>query len=348
MDKYEHGTVSIFSEKTSCANGENLSTLEHLLFHPGYISMTSIKDLYYPRDFKGYGANRPNPKWPYDARVAVSIVLNVEAGSELSLSSGDERNEAVYEIIENVENGPNLALSSHFSYGPRVGYWRVMRILDEYSIPCTVSAAGRSVACAPWQAKDVVARGHEIACHSYRWENHAAMSKQHEREIIRKAINSIVYATGVRPLGWHTKGSSSVNTRQLLVENGFLYDSDAYDDDLPYAVNISNQSHIVVPYAFDTNDMRFQAGGNFVRADDMANYCIDAFETLWHEGKEQPSLMSVGIHDRLSGRPGRIRGLIKFLEHALNRGHTWFARRIDIANHWRFISGLPEWKNTNP
>ncbi|MFA0811126.1 polysaccharide deacetylase family protein [Microbulbifer epialgicus] len=301
--------------------------------------MDSNKTPEYIRNFKGYGADRPDPKWPNGARVAVSIVLNIEAGSELSLASGDEKNESIYEIIENVKRGPNLALSSHFDYGPRVGYWRVMRILDKYSIPCTVSAAGRAVDCSPWLAKDVVARGHEIACHSYRWENHTEMSKEHERRIIRKTVDSIQRATGVRPLGWHTKGSSSILTRQLLVEEGFLYDSDAYDDDLPYTVNIKDHNHIVIPYAFDTNDMRFMAGGNFVGSADLASYCIDAFETLWHEGEQQPSLMTVGIHPRLSGRPGRISGLIKFLVHALGRGQTWFARRMDIARHWQSISG---------
>lgn len=305
----------------------------------------NFKDMYSnTRDFRGYGGDPPDPKWPDRARVAVSLVMNLEAGSELSLADGDERNETVYEIIEPVEGAPNYCLSSHFDYGPRVGYWRIMRMLERFEAPCTVSAAGRAIERSPWLAKYSVERGHEISCHSYRWERHAEMQEHHEMEIIAKAVDRIQNASGVRPVGWHTKGAQSPNTRRLLVEEGgFLYDSDAYNDDLPYVVDVDGCDHIVVPYAFDTNDMRFMSGGNFVQAEDFALYCIEAFDALWREADHYPAMMSVGVHPRLIGRPGRIAGLERLLEHIRGKGDVWFARRMDIAEHWRSLMGLPKW-----
>jgi allantoinase len=163
----------------------------------------------------------------------------------------------------------------------------------------------------------------EISCHSYRWERHAEMAEAHEREIIAKAVDCIQKATGVRPVGWHTKGAPSPNTRRLLVEEGgFLYDSDAYDDDLPHVLEVAIRSHVVVPYAFDTNDMRYMAGATFVHAEDFARYCIDAFDTLWREAERYPAMMSVGLHPRLIGRPGLIAGLERFLEHVRTTGRA--------------------------
>ena len=273
-----------------------------------------------PRDFRGYAGSPPNPHWPEKARLAVSIVINIEAGAELSLANGDEVNESVYEIIEKVEGVPNFCLNSHFDYGPRVGYWRIMKALEKYGIPCTLSAAGRAIERCPWIAKDAVNRGHEVAAHGYRWESHAGMSEEKEKQVISKVVKVIEDACGKRPVGWHTKGAPSPNTRRLLVEEGgFLYDSDAYDDDLPHLLEVEGKQHIIMPYAFDTNDMRYMAGGNFVLADDFATYCIDAFETLFTEGETHPSMMSIGLHPRLIGRPGRIAGLYRFLDHACNK-----------------------------
>jgi allantoinase len=166
----------------------------------------------------------------------------------------------------------------------------------------------------------------------------------HEREILAKTVASIHKAAGVRPVGWHTKGAPSPITRRLLVEEGgFLYDSDAYDDDLPHVVEVAGRNHVIVPYAFDTNDMRFMAGGNFVLAEDFSRYCIDAFDALWREADRHPAMMSVGLHPRLIGRPGRIAGLERFLEHVRATGRAWLARRMDIAHHWRTRMGLPAW-----
>jgi len=296
--------------------------------------MSINQDLSYARDFVGYGENPPHPNWPDSARVAVSIVLNVEAGAELSVADGDEENESIYEIIEQVEGVPNRALASHFEYGPRVGYWRIIKILERFGMPCTVSSAGRAIERSPWLASDAVSRGHEVSAHGYRWEGHSAMAEESEREVIARTVRAIERACGIRPAGWHTKGATSPNTRRLLVEEGFLYDSDAYNDDLPYPVEVSGKTHIIVPYAFDTNDMRFMPGGTFVTAGDFSRYCIDAFDALWEQGEHAPAMMSIGVHPRLLGRPGRIAGLELLLQHIQKKGRVWVARRDAIANHW--------------
>jgi len=284
------------------------------------------------RDLRGYGPTPPDPEWPQGARIAVSLVINAEAGAELSLAQGDEANEAVHEIIEPVRDVPNPCLTSHFDYGPRAGYWRIVRLLERFGVTCTVSMCGRTAEMAPWLAKDMVERGFEVACHSYRWEGHANMAEDHEREVIDRSIRSIENATGVRPLGWHTKGAASPNTRRLLVEAGFAYDSDAYDDDLPYLRDVEGVVHVVVPYSFITNDMRFMPIGNFVHGDDFARCAIDAFDVLRREGGR---MLSIGIHPRLLGHPSRSVGLERFLEHACSSGDAWFAHRVDIARHWR-------------
>ena len=297
------------------------------------------------RDFFGYGSHPPRADWPGDARVAVSLVLNVEEGAELSIADGDERNEKVYEVVDEVESIPDPCLESHFGYGTRAGYWRIMRVLERFGVPVTVNACARALERSPWLAEDALARDHEISCHGYRWERLAGMREEDERRLIARSVAVIQQASGVRPIGWHTRSAASINTRRLLVEEGgFLYDSDAYDDDLPYIVAVDDRDHVVLPYAFDTNDMRFQGGGLFVHADDFARYCNDAYDALWREGEERPTMMSVGLHLRLIGRPGRIAGLERFLEHVHNTGGAWFARRMDIAHHWRARMGLPAWR----
>jgi peptidoglycan/xylan/chitin deacetylase (PgdA/CDA1 family) len=297
------------------------------------------------RDFFGYGSQPPRADWPGDARVAVSLVLNVEEGAELSIADGDERNEKVYEVVDEVEGIPDPCLESHFGYGTRAGYWRIMRVLERFGVPVTVNACARALERSPWLAEDALARNHEISCHGYRWERLAGMREEDERRLIARSVAVIQQASGVRPIGWHTRSAASINTRRLLVEEGgFLYDSDAYDDDLPYIVAVDGRDHVVLPYAFDTNDMRFQGGGLFVHADDFARYCNDAYDALWREGQERPTMMSVGLHLRLIGRPGRIAGLERFLEHVHNTGGAWFARRMDIAHHWRARMGLPAWR----
>lgn len=295
----------------------------------------------FARDFFGYGDNPPHAQWPNDARVAVSFVLNVEEGAELSITAGDERNESVYEIVEEIIGAPDFAMESHFEYGTRAGYWRMMKLFDEFNIKTTLNACVRALERSPWLAKDAIARGHEISCHSYRWENQVFMKEQQEREMIHHCIRSITELTGVRPVGWHTRSAPSVNTRRLLVEEGgFLYDSNEYNDDLPYVVQVEGKPMIILPYSFDTNDMRFFNGRGFTHASDFSRYCIDAFDWLWEEGAHRPKMMTIGLHLRVMGRPARMHGLMAFLEHIRNKGSAWVARRDEIARHWVRLIGL--------
>ncbi len=288
------------------------------------------------RDFFGYGPTPPDPRWPGAARVAVSLVVNVEEGAELSVADGDERNEAVYEVTDEVRGAPDPCRDSHFEYGTRAGYWRIMRLLDEYGAPSTLNACGRAVQRSPWLAQDAVRRGHEVACHGWRWERHAGMDEAEERAAIARACAAIQAATGSPPQGWHTRSAPSANTRRLLLEHGgFLYDSDAYSDDLPFFVPVGGQRHLVLPYSFDTNDMHFHQGSQrFTTAAHFAEYVIDAFDTLWREGAETPRMLSIGLHLRMIGRPGRIAGLERVLRHMRERGGIWPARRDAIARHW--------------
>jgi peptidoglycan/xylan/chitin deacetylase (PgdA/CDA1 family) len=288
------------------------------------------------RDFRGYGGRPPHPEWPGGARVAVSLVVNVEEGAELSLSAGDERNERVYEVSEEVVGVPNLCMETHFEYGTRAGYWRVLDVLDQFGAKATVSACGRAVERSPWLAAEAVRRGHEVAAHGYRWESHAHLSEAEERGVIARAIEAIADAAGAPPVGWHTRSAPSPHTRRLLVEaGGFLYDSDAYSDDLPFFVSVGARRHLVIPYAFDTNDMHFhQHVQRFVTGGDFAEYVGDAFDRLWREGETHPKMLSVGLHPRMIGRPGRIVGLERALAHMVSKGGVWFARRDEIARHW--------------
>jgi peptidoglycan/xylan/chitin deacetylase (PgdA/CDA1 family) len=293
------------------------------------------------RDLRGYGENLPSADWPGGARVAVSLVLNVEEGSERRISRGDEVNENVYDMIDDIVDSPNLSMESHFGYGTRAGYWRIMRVLDKYGVPCTANCCAEALALSPWLPRDLLDRGHEISCHGYRWASHLYMSEDEERASIARAVETIEAACGLRPVGWHTRCPHTENTRRLLIEEGgFLYDSDAYDDDLPYLVDAGERQHVVLPYSLDTNDMRCQRPeAGFVRAQDFADYVIDAFDWLWEEGKTSPKMMTVGLHLRIIGRPGRIAGLDRLLCHMTEKGSTWFARRCEIAEHWLRVHG---------
>ena len=288
------------------------------------------------RDLLGYAGSPPHPHWPGGARVAVSIVVNFEEGAEFSVTDGDTENEAVYEIEQPVLGQPNPAVDSHFEYGSRAGWWRIMEVLEQHKAPVTVSSSGRAVERLPLLAQDAVRRGHEISAHGWRWEGHADLGEAEERDRIARTVATIKNVTGLRPVGWHTRSPGSANTRRLLVEEGgFLYDSDAYNDDLPFFVEVAGKRHLVLPYAFDTNDMQFFHTNRFCGASDFASYVIDAFDWLHREGAHAPKMMSIGLHLRIIGRPGRIAALDKILGHIADRGNAWIARRIDIAHHWR-------------
>jgi peptidoglycan/xylan/chitin deacetylase (PgdA/CDA1 family) len=295
------------------------------------------------RDFWGYGGARPAVRWPGDARVAVSFVVNFEEGAEYSIADGDDHNEAIYEVVHRIADLPDACIDSHFEYGLRAGWWRVMGALGDYGVKATVSACGRAVERTPEIARDAIRRGHEVSAHGWRWESHAGMSEAHERAIIARTVAAITHATGTRPVGWHTRSAASPNTRRLLVEEGgFLYDSDAYNDDLPYALDYGRHRHIVVPYAFDTNDMQFQNNNRFRGAADFADYVLEAFDRLHREGADGPMMMSIGLHLRMIGRPGRIGALERILAAMQAKGGVWFARRDEIARHWLARASLAE------
>lgn len=285
------------------------------------------------RDLKGYGRTPPDPHWPGGARVAVSFVINFEEGAERSILEGDATNEGVYEVEHRLD-GPDPCIESHFDYGTRAGWWRVMDVFARHNAHATVSACGLAVERSPDLARDAVARGHEVSAHGWRWESHAGMAEAEERTAIACTVAAIREATGQRPVGWHTRSASSLNTRRLLVEEGgFLYDSDAYSDDLPFIVPVGTARHLVLPYAFDTNDMHFQHTQRF-SGEDFADYCLAAFDWLAQEGETAPKMLSIGLHIRMIGRPGRIGTLDRILRHVVGSGVAWIARRDEIARHW--------------
>ena len=285
------------------------------------------------RDFRGYGEQFPDVRWPNGARVAVSFVVNFEEGGELSVSDGDPRNEAVYEVTDRLA-GPDPCIDSHFEYGTRTAWWRVADTFSRYYANFTLSACGRAVQRSPWLAQDAIRRGHEVSAHGDRWESHAGMGVVRESAAMDACIAAITEATGKRPVGWHTRSASTPRTRQLLCERGFIYDSDAYNDDTPYFVPVAGKRHLVLPYAFDTNDMQFQQTHRFVRAEDFSGYVCDAFDWLAREGEQMPRMLSVGLHLRMIGRPARMKALEQILTHLQGSGCAWVATREAIARHW--------------
>ena len=283
------------------------------------------------RDLKGYFGAEPAPCWPDGARLAVSFVVNVEEGAELSIADGDERNESRYEAVEEVKGAPDPCMESHFGYGPRQGYKRIVDAFHAHGVKATFSTCGRAAERTPWLIKDAVARGHEISCHGWRWETHAGMDAETERAIIARTHSTIGEIAGVPPVGWHTRSATSPQTRDLLIgHGGFTYDSNAYDDDIPYMEG----PHVVLPYAFDTNDMRFSPGGGFIQARDFSDYVIAAFDQLYAEGATAARMLSIGLHLRIIGRPARIGGLETALAHIAATPDVWIAPRRDIARVW--------------
>jgi peptidoglycan/xylan/chitin deacetylase (PgdA/CDA1 family) len=226
-------------------------------------------------------------------------------------------------------------MESHFAYGSRVGLWRILDAFDAHGIRGTFSACGRAIATTPILAAEPARRGHEVSAHGWRWERHAGMAEATERAAIAATVKAIAAATGERPVGWHTRSAASLNTRRLLLEEGgFLYDSDCYDDDIPRTIGREDgRRHVILPYAFDTNDMRFSPGGGFVQGEDFARYCIAAIDWLAAEGRATPRMLSIGLHLRIIGRPGRMAGLMAVLDHVARRDDIWVARRCDIAGH---------------
>jgi len=292
----------------------------------------------YPRDLIGYGANPPQANWPNGARLAVQFVLNYEEGGENCILHGDAASEAFLSEIVGAQPWPgerHPSMESIYEYGSRVGVWRLLRLFERHDLPLTVFAVGMAVERHPDLIRHMAQLGHEICSHGYRWIDYRAVDEEIERDHIKRAVKAIEAATGTRPLGWYT-GRTSVNTRRLIAEaGGFLYDADAYNDDLPYWVEVAGLPHLVVPYTLDANDMRFATQQGFNSGDQFYAYLRDSFDTLYAEGAETPRMMSVGLHCRLAGRPGRIAALERFIDHIRRRDDVWVCRRIDIAQHWR-------------
>lgn len=291
----------------------------------------------YPRDMRGYGATPPDPQWPGGARLALQVVLNYEEGAENCVLHGDAASETFLSEIVNAracENSRHLSMESIYEYGSRAGFWRLMRLFDERNIQVTVFAVAMALERNPEAAAAIVEAGHEIACHGWRWIDYQFVDENTERAHMRRAIESLERLTGQRPQGWYT-GRDSPNTRRLVVEQGgFVYDSDAYNDDLPYWVEVLGQPHLVVPYSLDNNDMRFATAQGFNSGDQFYTYLKDAFDVLYAEGEYAPKMMSLGLHCRLAGRPGRAAAVARFLDYVQGHERVWITPRIDIAQHW--------------
>ncbi len=291
----------------------------------------------YPRDLVGYGRTPPDPRWPHGARLAVQFVINYEEGGENSILHGDAASEAY--LSEIVGAAPllgarNLNMESMYEYGSRVGFWRLHRLFTERAIPVTVFAVGMAVARHPEAAAAMAEAGWEVASHGWRWIDYHEVDAATEREHLTLALDAIEQAAGVRPVGWYT-GRISPNTRRLLVEHGgLLYDADSYADELPYWTHDHGRPHLIVPYTLDANDFRFAMPQGFNSGDQFLAYLKDSFDQLYEESAERPRMLSVGLHCRIAGRPGRARALARFLDHVLAHDDVWVCRRDAIARHW--------------
>ena len=288
------------------------------------------------RDFFGYGADPPDPRWPGSARIAINFNLNVEAGGEHSILEGDLHSENLLtDIGFPAYRGKRSPIVEFvFEYGPRVGCWRLLRIFQRFGVKISVLGVVRGLQMYPELVHAFVEQGHELVSHGWRWIDYHAMSEKEERKHVQLAVAGIKQLTGQAPMGWFS-GRPSINTRRLLVEHGsFLYDRDYLGDELPFWTRFGTRHHLVVPYSLETNDNRFDSNSGFSTAGQFAQYMIDCFDLLYEEGAERPRIMSVALHDRLIARPGRAVGLIKFLDYARRHDRVWFCTGRDIAEHW--------------
>ena len=291
----------------------------------------------YPRDLIGYANNPPDPKWPNNARLAVNFVINYEEGSEYSIPDGDGFSEAslTESPSSTIPHGTrDLAAETLFEYGARVGFWRLLRLFQERGFPVTLFACALALERNPKVVEAVKTSNLDICCHGWRWIEHYKLTEDEEREHIRLAIESLTKMFGKRPLGWYCRTGPSVNTRRLLVEEGgFLYDSDAYNDELPYWQTVDGKPHLVVPYSLTTNDSKFGRGW-FSTGEDFFQFTKDAFDMLYEEGAYAPKMMSIGLHQRLIGHPARAMGLKRLLDYIGGFEDIWVCNRLDIAKHW--------------
>ncbi|MBX9800203.1 MAG: allantoinase PuuE [Burkholderiaceae bacterium] len=304
----------------------------------------------YPRNMTGYGRTPPHAQWPGQARIAVQFVLNYEEGAENSVLDGDAGSETFLSEIIGAQSFParHMSMESIYEYGSRAGLWRLLRMFEERKLPLTVFGVARALQRNPDAVSAFLELGHEIACHGLRWISYQNIDEATEREHMAEAVSIIRELTGSAPLGWYT-GRDSPNTRRLVMEHGgFAYDADSYADDLPYWEQVAHRDangkqvtapQLIVPYTLDSNDMRFAALQGFNSGTQFFDYLKDAFDVLYAEGDpqglNQPKMLSVGLHCRLIGRPGRAAALARFLDYIQSHQQVWITRRIDIANHWR-------------
>jgi allantoinase len=298
-------------------------------------------DKNYPRDLIGYGRNPPHANWPGKAKIAVQFVLNYEEGSENSVLHGDVGSE---QFLSEMFNPPafadrHMSMESIYEYGSRVGVWRLLREFEKRGLPLTVFGVSMALERHPELTAAFKELGHEIACHGWRWIHYQNLDEATEREHMRIGMEIIERLTGERALGWYT-GRDSPNTHRLVADyGGFLYDSDYYGDDLPFWLPVqksdgSTAQQLIVPYTLDVNDMRFSLPQGYSQGEDFFTYLRDSFDVLYAEGEESPKMLSIGMHCRLLGRPGRLRALQKFLDYIERHDRVWVCRRVDIARHW--------------
>jgi putative urate catabolism protein len=287
----------------------------------------------------GYGKESIHPNWPNNAKIAVQFVLNYEEGGENSILHGDDASETfLSEIIgaKAYQGARHMSMESLYEYGSRSGVWRILRLFEEFNIPITIFAVGLAIARNRQLADYLVDHNYDICAHGFRWIDYQFVEEEVEREHIKDCISILTEFLGKRPEGWYT-GRNSPNTRKLIIEEGgFLYDSDAYDDDLPYWANEfdADSKHLIIPYTLDVNDMRFASPQGFNSGDQFFNYLKDSFDALYREGETSPKMMSVGMHARILGRPGRIIAMRKFLEYISTFDNVWLCSRREIADHW--------------
>jgi allantoinase len=288
------------------------------------------------RNMIGYGAKGKSISWPNNARLALQIVLNYEEGGENCVLNGDKYSETFLSEIIGAKaiKGRHISMESIYEYGSRAGFWRLHKLFKDKNIPVTIFGVGLALEQNPEVCEAIKNGNYEVAAHGYRWIDYQDVKKSVEKKHMQQAIKTIKKIFGSRPLGWYT-GRCSPNTRDLVFdEGGFLYDSDSYSDDLPYWEKKGNKKQLIIPYTLDNNDMRFATNQGFNTGDHFYNYLKDSFDALYEEGKTSPKMMSVGLHCRLIGRPGRIQSLKKFLDYVLKFNDIWICKRIDIAKHW--------------
>ena len=290
-----------------------------------------------PRNLIGYGGNPPHANWPNKAKLAVQFVVNYEEGAEYSILDGDPYSESFLSDMigtAKLQGVRHMSMEWLYEYGSRAGFWRVLNMFKERGMKATVFAVALALEKNPDVVPAMLDAGFEIASHSYRWIDYQYASEDFERDHIEKSVEIIERLSGKRPVGWYT-GRNSPRTRQIVAEyGGFLYDADSYNDDLPYWELVNGKPQLIVPYTLEANDMKFTALNGFVTGDDFFNYLKDTFDVLYKEGETSPKMMSVGIHFRISGKPGRAAGLAKFLDYVNQHDDVWVCTREEIARHW--------------